>query len=219
MLLMTDAGPTKQQDQNDAGFCSTPHPLEIIEEEHALQLELCELLESIADGLPGTFEPALAVIAISILNGSVRAHIKFEEDALFPVLRERLSPNDAVVQAMACLSQEHERDEDIADELVEALKDALKSGTPENPETLGYILRGFFESQRRHIAWENNVVLPAARKALSVEDLAYLQDWIMTSEHPRCIRVPLLAIRTGKSATELCVECPSSLGHEKRDVS
>jgi hemerythrin-like domain-containing protein len=215
---MTDASPAKRLD--DAGLCSTPHPLEIIAEEHALQLELCELLESIADSLPGKFEPALAVIAISILKGSVKAHTKFEEDALFPLLKERLSPDDAVVQALVCLSQEHERDEDIADELVEALKDALKSGAPENPETLGYILRGYFESQRRHIAWEDSVVLPAARKSLTIEDLALLQEWIMTSEHPRCIRVPLLTIRTGKSAPTICVECPSSLGREKsRDVS
>lgn len=215
---MTDASPAKRLD--DAGLCSTPHPLEIIEEEHALQLELCELLENIADGLPGKFEPAFAVIAISILKGSVKAHTKFEEDALFPLLKERLSPGDAVIQALACLSQEHERDEDIADELVEALKDALQSGVPQNPETLGYILRGYFESQRRHIAWEDSVVLPAARKSLTVEDLARLQDWIMTSEHPRCIRVPLLTIRTGKSAPTICVECPSSLGREKpRDVS
>ena len=215
---MTDAGWAKPKAED--GLCSTPHPLEIIKEEHALQLELCDLLESIADGLPGNFAPPLAVIAISILKGSVKAHTKFEEDALFPLLKERLSPDDAVVQALVCLSQEHERDEDIADELVEALKDALQSGAPQNPETLGYILRGYFESQRRHIAWEDSVVLPAARKSLTVEDLARLQEWIMTSEHPRCIRVPLLTIRTGKSAPTICVECPSSLGREKsRDVS
>ena len=63
---MTDAGTAKRQD--DAGFCSTPHPLEIIKEEHALQLELCELLEGIADGLPGMFEPALAVIAAVVVG-------------------------------------------------------------------------------------------------------------------------------------------------------
>ncbi|MGO4685789.1 hemerythrin domain-containing protein [Hyphomicrobium sp. 2TAF46] len=210
---MTDASPARRLD--DAGHCATPHPLEIIEEEHALQLELCDLLESMADNLPTKLDPALAVIAISILKGSVKAHTKFEEDALFPLLRERLSPNDTVVQALACLSQEHERDEDSADELAEALKDALQSRAPQNPETLGYILRGYFESQRRHIAWEDSVVLPAARQALTVEDLARLQEWIMTSDHPRCIRIPLLKLRARRSSSSICEKCPSSLGQEK----
>lgn len=210
---MTDASPARQLD--DAGHCATPHPLEIIEEEHALQLELCDLLESMADNLPAKIDPAFAVIAISILKGSVKSHTKFEEDALFPLLRERLSPNDTVVQALACLSQEHERDEDIADELVEALKDALQTRAPQNPETLGYILRGYFESQRRHIAWEDSVVLPAARQALTVEDLARLQEWIMMSEHPRCIRIPLLKLRARRSSSSICEKCPSSLGQEK----
>jgi len=210
---MTDASATKRLD--DAGHCTTPHPLEIIEEEHALQLELCDLLESIADDLPAKLEPALAVIAISILKGSVKAHTKFEEDALFPLLRERLSSNDTVVQALSCLSQEHERDEDIADELVEALTDALQSSVPQNPETLGYILRGYFESQRRHIAWEDSVILPAARKALTGDDLSRLQEWIMTSDHPRCIRIPLLTLRAAKLPSSICDKCPSSLGQEK----
>ncbi|CAA2138546.1 hemerythrin domain-containing protein [Hyphomicrobium sp. ghe19] len=210
---MTDARPANRLD--DSGVCRTPHPLEIIEEEHALQLELCALLESIADSLPAKLEPALAVIAISILKGSVKAHTKFEEDALFPILKGRLSPNDTVVQALASLSQQHDCNQDIADELVEALTNAMQSSAPQNPETLGDILRGYLENQRDHIAWEESVVLPAARKALTVEDLARLQEWIMTSDHPRCIRIPLLTLRAGTSSSSICIKCPSSLGQEK----
>jgi len=215
---MTDAGSSTRQAEDR--LCSTPHPLEILEEEHALQLELCELLESIADDLPGRIDPALTVIAMSILKGSVKAHTRFEEEALFPLLRQRLSPDDTVVQALTCLSQEHERDEDIADELVDALKEALQHGAAQNAETLGYILRGYFESQRRHIAWEDSVVLPTARKALTGDDLARLQEWIMLSDHPRCIRIPLLAIRAGRKASSVCAECSSSQGRQRsRDVT
>ncbi|MBN9246319.1 MAG: hypothetical protein J0I81_02505, partial [Hyphomicrobium sp.] len=93
--------------------------------------------------------------------------------------------------------------------------DALQSRAPRNPETLGYILRGYFESQRRHIAWEDSVVLPAARKALTVEDLARLQEWIMMSDHPRCISIPLLKLRARRSSSSICEKCPSSLRQEK----
>jgi hypothetical protein len=36
---------------------------------------------------------------------------------------------------------------------------------------VGYMLRSFFESYRRHIAWENTIVLPLARARLTGEDL------------------------------------------------
>ena len=39
---------------------------------------------------------------------------------------------------------------------------------------VGYMLRSFFESYRRHIHWENAVVLPLARARLTREDIEEL---------------------------------------------
>ena len=39
---------------------------------------------------------------------------------------------------------------------------------------VGYMLRSFFESYRRHIHWENVVVLPLARARLTREDIEEL---------------------------------------------
>jgi hemerythrin-like domain-containing protein len=38
------------------------------------------------------------------------------------------------------------------------------------------MLRSFFESYRRHIHWENAVVLPLARSRLNAEDLVRLEQ-------------------------------------------
>ena len=44
---------------------------------------------------------------------------------------------------------------------------------------LGYMLRGFFERYRRHIHWENTLVMPLARLRLTpgdLEDLSALME-------------------------------------------
>jgi hemerythrin-like domain-containing protein len=189
--------------------CATPDPIGIIDGEHALQLELCDLLDVIADGLPHTFDQSLAVIAVAILQGSVPAHTRFEDEALFPLLRRRLTADDPVVSALTCLEREHEWDAEIVGELTEALKSAVGNCAVPNPQSLRHILRDFSESHRRHIAWEEQVVLPAARTALTEEDLAELQTWIMSSEHPRCSHQSLLAIRSVRTGVSLCRKCPS----------
>ena len=47
-------------------------------------------------------------------------------------------------------------------EIAEELAQFVEDGRPRNPEMLGYMLRGFFVSQRRHIAWENMPVATTA---------------------------------------------------------
>jgi hemerythrin-like domain-containing protein len=191
--------------------CATPDPISIIEGEHALQLELCDLLDVIADDLPQTFDRSLAVIAVAILQGSVPAHTRFEDEALFPLLRRRLTADDPVLSALAYLEREHEWDKGILGQLTEALKCGVGECTVQNPEALSYVLRGFSESHRQHIAWEEQAVLPVARTTLTMDDLAELQSWIMRSEHPRCSRQSLLAVRSVRTGLTLCRKCPAGI--------
>ncbi len=190
--------------------CHTPDPIGLIDEEHALQLELCDLLEAIADSLPHEFDHTLAIIALNILERSVPAHVQLEEHALFPLLRTRIADTDPLHAALQCLEEEHERDSAALIELIDSLRYAVEGGDITNPDMLGYLLRGFFDGQRRHIAWEDRVVLPAARSALNAADLASIQAWIMASDHPRCSRQSVLAIRRARSVSSVCCACPSS---------
>ncbi len=181
--------------------CSHPGCLTLIEEEHALQLELCDLLETIADGLPAELDKALALAAIGTLRGAVPAHTRLEEEGLFPLLRRRLKPSDPVIQALRCLESEHDGDTGLLSEVVDALKLAVQSPTVERAETLGFVLRGFFESQRRHIYWEEQIVLPAAHSVLTGADIADLEAWITRADHPRCSAHNRQALREARLRT------------------
>jgi len=84
-------------------------------------------------------------------------HHREEEEALFPL-------------------EEHASDEGFAEELVDILE-RLEQGEPaDNPNMLGYMLRGFFENYRRHIHWENTVLIPLARRRLTAADVRELLE-------------------------------------------
>lgn len=187
--------------------CMAPDPVGVIEEEHALQLELCDVLEAIADSLPDTVNADLARVAIAILKSDWRNHIALEEQCLFPKLRDRSAGDGMAHRILAQLEAEHESDQDFADEIVTALEAFLESGELANPNMLGYMLRGFFESQRRHIRWENSTVVPLARRILDAADLAGMQAWIMSSGNPWCTRQSALDLKAASGQANACGQC------------
>lgn len=149
-------------------------PLIRLAAEHALQLELCDALEFIADGLPNRIPTKLVREVTAVLAHGMTAHFRIEEQILFPLLRERAREDTSLMGALSQLETEHGRDADLCGELAEELRSLAAREEPRNVEMLAYMLRGYFEGQRRHIEWENTIVLPAARKLLTEADLADL---------------------------------------------
>ncbi|MCR9256781.1 MAG: hemerythrin domain-containing protein [Alphaproteobacteria bacterium] len=142
-------------------------PIALIRQDHIRQLEICADLESIADSLPHDVDKTLCERLSALLPVSLKLHHKDEERALLPILRQIPQIAETVKTVQDRLEEEHTTDEDFADELAAALADVADLGWPENPEMLGYMLRGYFESHRRHIAWEEAVLLPLADAHLS----------------------------------------------------
>jgi len=186
--------------------CGSPDPLSVIEEDHALQLELCDLLECLADGLPD-FNRAIARSAAAILRQGFRPHLQLEEDMLFPLLRHRAPQGSPLCAIMQQLEAEHAADEGFAHELADELQLLADTGFARNVEMLGYMLRGFFERQRRHIEWENCVLLPLARQILIAADLAELQNWIMRSTRPACVKHSVAALERMRNGPAACSQC------------
>ena len=93
-----------------------------------------------------------------------------EEGYLYPVLTKRLRRGELDEDLLVQIREEHASDECLAYDAADQLERALECGRAENPEMLGYMLHGFFECRRRHIAWEDAVVLPLARSRLSPQD-------------------------------------------------
>ncbi len=149
-------------------------PLSVLDADHAAKLSLCARLERIADGLPHTVDASLAGSCVPVLQKGLRAHVLLEERELFPLLRRRSLDDAAIEQVLEQLEQEHSSDDWFAGEIADELEFLAAAQAPRNPEMLGYMLRGFFVSLRRHIEWENTVVLRLARRSLTPADLERL---------------------------------------------
>ncbi|MBZ9991574.1 hemerythrin domain-containing protein [Mesorhizobium sp. BH1-1-5] len=123
---------------------------------HVQKLALCHMLEGIADDLPSRVDRLQCLaVAADLLPLLGECH-RFEEEVVFPVFARRSGEEDTVAR----LKLEHLEDQSAAADLSEALL-AYGHGRPiENPEAFGYMLLAFFESMRRHIAFERDHVLP-----------------------------------------------------------
>ena len=162
------------------------NPLDEIARAHAVHLQLCDAMEKIADGLPGEVDRRLCAQLVSCLQYDLPLHHSDEDEGLFPLLLARAEPSDDFERVCERLSSEHQSDSDFASEIAEALE-ALGRGEPtENAEMVGYMLRGFFERYRRHVQWEDTLVMPLARRRLTEDDLETLSV-LMESHRARTV--------------------------------
>ena len=154
---------------------SIPDPIGFLEEAHREQLRICDMLEEIADSLPLQIDRLKCFCAAGKLRTSVVIHQLDEDLGLFPTLRRRSNLDPGVRSSLERLEAEHIDDEGFAAEVVDALEDLARGRAVSSVETLAYMLRGFFEGHRRHIAFENEIILPLARKILVESDLLEIE--------------------------------------------
>ena len=151
-----------------------PDPIKRIEDEQAHMMALCDMLETIADEIPDNLNPSTFVMAARSLRHELPRLHRHEEQLLFPMLAKRAWPEDNIDEILDGFRQENAMDEGYAEEVLTVL-DRLSLGRGlENLEMAGYLLRGFFESLRRHLRWENIILLKLARQRLQEDDLAQM---------------------------------------------
>lgn len=126
------------------------------------QLALCRELEDIADSLPSSVNRQKCIYAAQALGLLVRNSHDYEEKVLFPWLQHQVAADESLEPVIARLKFEHCEDECYADELADVLL-RLGRGDAVNMEATGYMLRGFFEARRRHIAFERDHLLKYVR--------------------------------------------------------
>ena len=76
-----------------------------------------------------------------------------EEMILFPAVEDQRAGEDRGA-LIARLRAEHDQDDRAAIELVRVLRAVLDNRASLNWDAIGYMLRGFFETVRRHVATE-----------------------------------------------------------------
>ncbi|MBN9273792.1 MAG: hemerythrin domain-containing protein, partial [Mesorhizobium sp.] len=124
---------------------------------HRRLLALCHQLEEFADALPNRLDQArCGKVAKTMLPLLKACHATEERliDGMDASRKRKLAAS--IVRLMS----EHLRDQYFAEDIVEALGQVSDDESSPNPEAFGFMLRSFFETQRRHIAFEQEHIVP-----------------------------------------------------------
>ncbi|MEM9437659.1 MAG: hypothetical protein AAGA15_11510 [Pseudomonadota bacterium] len=139
--------------------------------------EICDLLEAVADRLPQSVAFACREVSSACMHDLPRLYdeIRF---ALMPIMRARVKEGDAVNTAIIDrLEADMIHDSARFCELMELLDCySMKSNKRLAPDAFGYALRGYFESMRRILLWQREILLPLAEDLLEESDLERLEE-------------------------------------------
>ncbi|MGB7432580.1 MAG: hemerythrin domain-containing protein [Ahrensia sp.] len=126
-----------------------------------VQAGLCDALEKFADRLPDAVTPDECLTLAQMVYPAVHRAHQFEENVLFPLLVQLGSNEGEMQKTLDRLHGEHWEDEAFAEELAQALREfALMADKRKTVDTLAYMIRGFFEGLRRHLAFEREHLMP-----------------------------------------------------------
>lgn len=162
--LGVDASPSDSRKQ------PLPDPIQSIVQDHDRQLEICSGLENLISAQSAEPVAEWAISLHSFLTEELPLHVQDEELDLFPKLISRRPPASNLGEILEQLASEHEVDEGLADLVIKDLDAVAKGKSPEHPLRFQMNVRAFCEMQRRHLNWENRVVLPLAQTLLTEGD-------------------------------------------------
>lgn len=124
------------------------------------QLELCTSLENLADNLPDNVDVQNCLMLADNIYPILQKSHKFEESVVFPELSNRFQNDQKLMETLKRLRFEHWEDESFAKDLHDSMVLFANTRKPESVDSLSYMLRGFFEGIRRHIAFELEYIAP-----------------------------------------------------------
>jgi hemerythrin-like domain-containing protein len=154
---------------------ATADPIGYLEHAHQEQLRLCDMLAEIADSLPRNIDRLKCFYVAGKLRISIRVHQLDEDRGLFPAMRRYAELAKILDVSLERLQSEHIEDESLSNDIIEALEGLSRGQPVHSIDGLAFMLRAFFDSHRRHIAFENEVILPKARAVLAPEDLVWVE--------------------------------------------
>ena len=145
-------------------------PIAYIRQEHERQCQVCDQLEDMFNSLgqPPALEQAKRIRGFLLTD--LPRHIEDEESDLFPALARRCESQEGLDEVLWQLASEHELDRELVELIVRELEAVIARGTARDPLRFSLNVRAFAETQRRHLMWENRVVLPLAERHLTAED-------------------------------------------------
>ncbi len=163
-------------------------PVDRIADEHYRQQALCHVLERIARSPRHSAGASDLGDAWRYLGNDLLMHIADEEDDLLPLLCHRCQVGDGFGEIAVASRDIHAGERSLGDAMLPELQRLIDGRALANPvRFFGNAMR-LNQMIRRHLVWENAVLIPLARRRLKAPDLPYLaQKMAMrrTSMRPR----------------------------------
>jgi len=144
-------------------------PIAFLSAEHARQTVLLAHLERVVRAPRARGARELARALLDWLSFDLPLHIADEECSLYPRLRGRDAEG-----VLDRLSAEHHRDREMVHTIIQGLR-SVAAGTALSPG-FAEMARAFVEAHRAHLALEEAVIAPLARRALSHASQAALAE-------------------------------------------
>lgn len=167
-------------EQTGTSHFDADHPGARFLADQALQLEACQGLLALADGLPKAADHSLAQRLIEIVNATWVGHVRFQDEVIYPLLKRR--EVEGQCRCAALFDRQHSEIRFANDELAETVRVA---GFSEGAgDALAYLLRHVAERRRDHIEAEQVLLLPVLPQTLApFERKAYL-EWAAANPLP-----------------------------------
>jgi iron-sulfur cluster repair protein YtfE (RIC family) len=145
-------------------------PIDCLYADHFRLRMICSLLARLAGDEVGDSAADMAPVVIAYLERDLPMHIADEED-LLPLLCARCDPADNIDAAAATLHEEHRDELRLGEALLPGLKRIAADPGPGELAVIGRQLAGIADDMRRHLAREECLVLPLARRRLLPADM------------------------------------------------
>jgi hemerythrin-like domain-containing protein len=151
------------------------YPLTLLQNERQAQRQLCSDLEDMANQLRDGIDQSLCRATRECLQEDLPWFHRHEET--FFALLEREHPLSSVFAPGVRLAiDEHSIIETYVFDLGEWLDGACRGVRPRNIEAAAYALRCSFDGMRRHLNWEDAMLIPALSTVVTPGNAALLAE-------------------------------------------
>lgn len=153
---------------------SLSDPVDRIVDDHFRQHAVCHVLERVARNPRHGGNREEIEEAFDYLAGELALHVADEEDDLLPLLGRRCHVGDHFGEISVALRENHASQRELSAAVLPELQRLIAGEALVNPvKFFGNALR-LTGMIRRHIVWENAVLVPLARRRLKSPDFPYL---------------------------------------------
>lgn len=154
------------------------HPLTLLQNERQAQHRLCGDLEEIANHLRDGIDQSLCRVTRECLQEDLPRFHRHEE-IFFGLLEREHALSSVLTPGVHLAIEEHSINETYVFDLGEWLDGACRGVRPRNAEAAAYSLRCSFDGMRRHLNWEEAMLLPAVSTVVTPENMAFLVEQLV----------------------------------------